>query len=89
MTNVDCLTTNSDELRLWARGIEIHPVRRAREIFPERPAGFVRAARMYMHYAYNKATAMECRARGTIETAQSYEKICDSIYERMPAFARW
>lgn len=40
-------------------------------------------------YASNKATAMSCRLRGDIQTAQMYEGICDRIYGRLPEFARW
>lgn len=40
-------------------------------------------------YAVNKATAMQCRLRGTIDTADMYERICDKIYDRLPVDLRW
>lgn len=61
----------------------------ARTLFPARPAGYVNATRRLANYASNKAVAMQCRLRGDIVAAQVYEIICDSIYDGLPAFARW
>lgn len=51
--------------------------------------GAKRAASDLACYASNKATAMNCRLRGEINTALLYEGICDSIYDNLPEFAKW
>src|SRR5687768_3881619 len=69
--------------QLRARGMWSSPrasLARARELFPHRPRGYVVATSMLSHYASNKATAMECRLRGDVETALMYEGICERIY---------
>lgn len=58
-------------------------------LFPDRPKGYVRAARDIGLYAMNKATAMKLRKEGDIPEAQKYEAICDDIYRALPGFARW
>ena len=63
--------------------------RAATEIFPDKPVGFVRAARDIGHYAANKATAMNLRKLGNVNGAQAYEAICQRIYDNLPEFARW
>lgn len=86
--NLDDMTTDPAELRAWAvrhdRGRRI-----AAELFSDKPAGYVSATRQLARYADNKATAMECRARGDISAAADYERICGRIYDRLPPFARW
>jgi hypothetical protein len=32
---------------------------------------------------------MLCRELGHIDSALMYERICDQIYDKLPAFARW
>lgn len=85
--NLDGLTTDPDTLmRWWAthqRG------RNARELFPSRRAGYRRATADLANYAANKSTAMSCRLRGDISTAEVYEHICERIYRRLPEWARW
>ena len=61
----------------------------ARELFPDRPRGYVNATNDLKCYATNKATAIGCRLAGKIETALTYEAICDRIYSRLPSWARW
>jgi hypothetical protein len=48
-----------------------------------------RATADLANYAINLATAMQCRLRGEIETALTYEAIVDSIWAKLPDFARW
>lgn len=70
----------------YCRGL---PVKTARQLFPERPDGYVRATRDLGNYASNKAAAMYCRERGDTIGAQNYETICERIYKKLPPFARW
>lgn len=87
MLNLDCdFTDSSDLMAFWykhQRG------QNAREIFPDGGKGTRRAVADLANYASNLATARQCRARGDISTAQAYEGICQRIYEKLPAFARW
>ena len=61
----------------------------ARELFPTRPVGYINITRQLGHYAANKATAIKCRLDGRIATALIYESICDTIYDKLPEWARW
>jgi hypothetical protein len=92
--NLDCLVDPAD-LRAWGFEVMGHkwsgksPRTIAAAIFPERPRGYVSAATSLAHYASNKATAMECRTRGDIDTARMYETICERIYSSLPEYAKW
>lgn len=66
----------------------LRPIRAARELFPDRPKRYVESTVSLRCYADNKATAMECRLRGDIQSALMYEGICDRIYESLPDYAR-
>jgi hypothetical protein len=85
--NLDCMN-HDDLMNVWQR-FTYHPIREGRKLFSERPKGYSSAARNLGHYAVNKSTAMSCRERGDIQAALIYEKICDNIYQDLPAFARW
>jgi hypothetical protein len=83
--NLDAMSAN-ELMDFWfkhqsGRG---HP-----ELFPGRGKGVVTATHNLASYASNKATAMQCRIRGEIESAMMYEGICDRIYAKLPDFARW
>jgi len=85
--NLDDMPGGADALlSFWHK----HQAGRAyRELFPEGGEGTKRAAADLASYASNKATAMQCRARGDIGAALTYEGICERIYAALPAFARW
>ncbi len=71
----------------WKRTNSVRPIAFAKQLFPDRPKGYVRATKMLGHYASNKATAIICRLRGD-NTALIYESICDRVYEDLPEWAR-
>lgn len=86
--NVDALDVDGlHALAEQTRGVR--PRAAARQLFGFATGGATRAARDLNNYAWNLITARNCRARGEIETALRYERICESIYEGLPAFARW
>lgn len=87
--NIDAYSVDADEIWRLALCLSRHATAAARAMFPEKPPGFRRATVSLGHYAFNKSTAMKCRARGEIYTAQHYESICEQIYKRLPDFARW
>jgi hypothetical protein len=81
--------TDKDELWDLHNRLQRHPVIEARKLFPDRPRGYVAAARTLRNYAANKATAMGLRAEGKISTAMMYEAICERLYGDLPEFAQW
>lgn len=84
MENIDCMT--GEELRAF---YDKPSVTLARELFPNRQKGYVRVTKDCQAYAINKCIAMQCRTEGRIAIAQNYERICDDIYNTLPAFAQW
>lgn len=87
--NLDAMSP--DALWAWSArfGNGVRPISAARDLFPDRPEGFVGVARDLKNYAINKAVAMKERAEGRIVSAQVYETICDRIYEGLPDYARF
>lgn len=51
--------------------------------------GYVTLTKDLAHYAINRATSLECRARGDTESAQIYERVADNIYQRIPPRCGW
>ncbi len=47
------------------------------------------AANALSNYAWNKTAAIDCRKRGAIGIAMTYENICDRIYSKMPDSIKW
>lgn len=80
---------SEQDIRLAAVAIGRSPVNVARILFTERPKGYVTATRDLGHYCWNKTTAMACRRRGDIQSAIVYENICETIYNRLPGWAKW
>lgn len=86
--NLDAMA--DDDLEAFAVKYERAARRKhARVMFPEAERGHVRALESLGHYARNLLTVRQCRIRGDIISAQNYETICEGIYTRLPAFARW
>lgn len=61
----------------------------AATLIGDRRRGFTTICGSLAGYAANKATAMRCRLKGDIEAAAAYEKICETIYEKLPKDLRW
>lgn len=85
--NLDCMETN-ELWEFWK--INRRPGRiQSAALFPDKPKGYVSATNDLSCYASNKATAQKLRLEGNISTAIMYENICDSIYNRLPEWAKW
>lgn len=82
--NLDC----EDELSLRAFWMKHQRGRLYRELFPMGGTGTRKACADLANYAANKSTAIHCRLNGNITSAMEYEQICDSIYSKLPAFAK-
>lgn len=81
---------NHDDLwAFWKETNSVRPVKKARQLFPSRPTGYVTATKQLGNYACNKAVAMKCRGEGQIQAALTYETICENIYKALPQFAKW
>lgn len=88
MENLDSMT--SDELWTFALAISgVRPIRKARELFPDKPERYVETTKRLSGYAANKAIAQQLRIAGKIDTAMIYETICDRIYRELPGYAKW
>lgn len=83
--NMDSLDA-SDLRAFWTRHRD---GRNARDLFPAGGNGTRRATADLASYASNKATAVECRLSGRIDSALGYESICERIYRRLPSAVRW
>ena len=87
MENLDCMEASA--LMVFWNANRRGPKANRIALFGRTGRGTVRALKDCANYASNKATAMQCRARGDIKTALMYESICDRIYQTLPDFARW
>lgn len=87
--NLDAMPVRELDTFIDLIGWGVRPVAMARRLFPACPAGFCKATLLLRGYADNKRVAMASRAIGNIETAVLYETICDSIYARLPDYARF
>jgi len=94
-TNVTQLRDNLDSLdeeTLYQLGLNTGNVsirQQAREVFPDRPKGYVRAFCLLRQYAAIKSSAIAQRKSGQINVALADESECDKTYERLPEFARF
>jgi len=60
----------------------------ARELFPDRPMGYVNATCDLGHYAANRAAMLSCASREEDQGVRCYALICQMVYRRLPAYAR-
>ena len=86
MMNFDCMEI--DELTNWAKDHQNPTIKQCVAIFPQRK-NVIPIVRLLSQYASNKAEAMTHRSSGNINDALMYERMCDTLYNRLPEFARW
>ena len=58
-------------------------------MFPEQHKGRIIAVKLLANYASNRATSINCRMSGKVHTALMYDHICQTIYNRLPDWAKW
>jgi len=85
--NLDCIPL--DDLEALRDAIKAGAAQEAYRLFPSRPRGAMRAARLYGQYATLAAEAHHCRLAGKIQLALDYEAKCEVIYGQLPGFAKW
>lgn len=61
----------------------------ARELFPDKPQGFVKAVNTLVKYAKAKIEAMEDRSKGRIPRAEKHEEVANNIWRSLPDYAKW
>ncbi len=85
--NFDAMT-DKELMSFWSK---YHRPRRkdAAELIGDTRPLYTNIASSLASYACNKAVAMGCRLRGEIESAQTYEKCCDFIYDELPEDLKW
>ena len=83
--NLDCMD-RSEYMPFWAK---YQSGRNYRDIFPKGGKGTKRAVADLANYASNKHAAIYCREHGWINRATMYENTADSIYSKLPDFAKW
>lgn len=86
--NLDAMEPD-DLMAFWQKTVGPHRKMLATELFPNRLTHYIRTFTQLGNYASNKATAMRCRLVGKIQEALLYERICDSLYQQLPKWARW
>ena len=65
--------------------VTVEEMRYARHECAELASGF----NLLASYAEAKADAMQCRLDGKIDLALKFEAACDSVYGRLPGWAKW
>jgi len=78
-----------DRLEAIIGGLQAHPRRYARKLFPNRPHHYVRTANLLALYAIELLTARRYRAQGHLQDAEKVMQRCRAIYEKLPEYARW
>jgi hypothetical protein len=86
-TNLDRLRYYPLETLIW--GVQLHPRRYARKLFPHRPKHYVRATMLLALYAIELLEARSHRNQGHIQSARTGRQRCNAIYEQLPECARW
>lgn len=85
--NLDCMAPA--EIAAFARKYRRAGRARAAELFPEKPSGYIAAARGLADYASRKHSAMLMREKGEVAIALAYESGADSVYATLAPYARW
>lgn len=80
---------SADELSaFWQAGYD-QPVRRARQLFPAQPPGYVAATRALGRIALARACALDELRAGHPRRAAAHLATCAQRYPHLPAYARW
>lgn len=85
--NLDCM--DDDALSAFAGNVLGLPLKTARSLFPARPSGYLRAARLLKDYALLTLTSRSLRLDGKVNEACQAEARGHAIYARLPIWARW
>lgn len=77
---------NKTLMAFWAR-VHFHPVRTAREIFPEQRSRYVVATEALGAYAVNRAAMLTCQARKDKNGVKVYRIACELCRDDLPLWA--
>lgn len=87
MLNLD--NSSIEELEEFVQKSEQDKVAFAKELFPDKPPGFVKALNGLEKYAKAKIEAMKDRLNGRIQRALKHEEECEKFYRILPDYAKW
>lgn len=73
----------------WTTSILGSPAWLGRQVFPDRPKGYLRTVGALANYAHRKSYAMKLRRDGKIGEAEEQERQCARIHADLPAYAQW
>lgn len=78
-----------DELDVFVQRFLEFPLKRAVEIFPDQPSRYFEMAGELRKYAEARAKSLRAAANGNQIAAKFHEGCCNSIYKRLPPWAKW
>lgn len=85
--NLDAMCRD-DLMEFWSKFNR--PSRKdAEKLIGDTRRGYTVLAGRLAAYAANKAAEMRCREAGKMGGAESYNNICDNIYNRLPQDLKW
>jgi len=87
MTTYDLDKMDQAALREFWGKVHRHPVKTAREIFPERRPRYVAAAHSLGNYAINRAAMLSCKAKGDKHGVAIYKHAMSLCRDELPLWA--
>lgn len=78
--------SKDDLLKIWSY-IHQHPVKAAREFFPEQPQNYVSATKTYGAYASNRAAMLSHKEHDDQKGVAMYKFICERLKDTLPLWA--
>ena len=87
MTTYELDKMNQKALQEFWGKVHRHPVKTAREIFPERRPRYVVAATNLGAYAINRAAMLSCKAKGDKNGVKVYQHAMDLCKRDLPLWA--
>jgi hypothetical protein len=87
MLNLDLL--NIEELQEIVQKAESDVTNYAKELFPTKPQGYVKAVNLLVKYAKAKIEAMEDRLKGRISRADKHQETANNFWRVLPDYCKW
>lgn len=87
MLNLDQLSI--EDLKEVVQKAESNITDYAKELFPERPQGYVKTVNLLVKFAKAKIEAMDDCLKGRISRAEKHEEVCNNHWRALPDYAKW
>lgn len=85
--NLDNLT--QDELEQLVSKVEENEQKAALELFPSKPAGYVKCTLNYLRYCKARLSMMDSLNKNRVSRADKYREECDKIYRAISDYGQW